>query len=451
MEKSSYGRTEVVGSSSAAWLSLASHWVYPMAILVLASAPRFFVAFTSAEVPSSDAAGYDMRAQSILSGQGFAMGGKPTSYHYPFYSIFLASVYFFSGHSYLAVRLIQAFLGILSCYLLYLIGKKSFGAATGFIAAVIMAFNPAFIKSIEHLTTEALFTFIFLIALYLMFEAEACGALFRKGVAGFMLGLMELTRSVVLAFPFFFAFVDIIKRVRAHQRIMPKLTGHLILILFMFAAILPWTIRNYKLHGEFIFVTTRVGINLYSSFSPKEGKLFGFTASDDVTKEAYALGSEVEANKFLIRKTLDYIKDNPGQLPYLTFLKFAYFWVPFDWEVMGGGRYNFAYGFSLPFFLIGFVAWRKRAWELLPVYLSLIYFLLISLITYGSPRLRLPIEPVILLFAALGISSFFDRFRSKAFPLAIILTVLVLNLLFYFYSQQVKLHLKLALSFLGIW
>ena len=99
--------------------------------------------------PQIDAGYHDYWAHALATGnweisQGFIETGDPeiqTSPYFrpPGYPYFLAAVYYFSGGSYLAARIVQMTLGLINCLLAYFLGKRIFGSATGLIAAVFMA------------------------------------------------------------------------------------------------------------------------------------------------------------------------------------------------------------------------------------------------------------------------------------------------------------------------
>src|SRR3989338_10284329 len=93
-------------------------------IFIIALLPRIMVSFFLADKPVYDASGYDARAVSIWKYGVFGDEGKPASSKPPFYSFFLAVIYRIFGHSYLAVRIAQSFLGALSCVILYFIALK---------------------------------------------------------------------------------------------------------------------------------------------------------------------------------------------------------------------------------------------------------------------------------------------------------------------------------------
>ncbi|UCB56950.1 MAG: glycosyltransferase family 39 protein [Candidatus Omnitrophota bacterium] len=421
-------------------------------IFVIALLPRLLVALHSTQAPLSDAIGYDDWAVNILEGRGFIDGqGQATSWKEPSYPFFLASVYYFFGHNYKAVRVIQAILGALICVAIFFIAGRTFDIKTGFIAALIACFNPSLIKISEYLLTENLFTFLLIAAIFFLLKQMQEQDYKNLIFLGFALGIATLTRSAIILFPLFILLFTGKRLVSRNPDTKIYISSVLILVFSFILTVSPWTLRNWWVHHKFVPVVSRMGLGIYSSFVPKDGKFFGFDASDETTQKSELIHSEVERSSFLVKETLKYIKDNPLQVLKVEILKILYFWSPFDWEIVGYGVYNFMYGFVLPFFILGVFTTFKRFKELLPVYLPIVYTFLISLITYGSPRFRLPVEPYIIIIGASGIMYCIHNFSKKTYAMLLISSCFLLNLLFYFKSYHIKIFVRSVMEKAYLW
>ncbi|MBN1913980.1 MAG: glycosyltransferase family 39 protein [Candidatus Omnitrophica bacterium] len=397
------------------------------AIFILALLPRLFIAFSSQRVPAYDSVSYDSRAMFLVTGEGFGT----TSAKDPFYSIFLAGIYYLFGHSYLAVRFIQAVLGALTCVFIFLIAKKVCNIKIALAAGILASANPAFIKSGEYVLTENLFAFLLVTAIFFLTGYMRGRRQKDLIFAGLFIGIAALTRSVLILFPAFLSLI-FTREFKDKRGIGKNIYAFFTLLLFFVIPIAPWTARNWHVHHKFVPISTSTGLGLYSSYLPKDGKLFGFTSRDEVVIKSEELGSETKQSEFLAKETFKYIKNNPLTVLKLEVLKTFYFWAPFDWEIIGGGRYNYIYGFIFPFFLYGlFVALRSFP-ELIIVYLPVCYGFLMALLTYGSPRFRMPFEPYIIIIAAAGFFILMDKFRKKAAFLTITAFYLFLSVIFYF-------------------
>jgi len=84
-----------------------------------------------------DSVSFQARALDFLSGRWLPREGA--FYQAPLYPFFLAGVYRLFGVSLLAARIAQALLGSGTAVLVYLIGRRSCGRATGVVAGLIAA------------------------------------------------------------------------------------------------------------------------------------------------------------------------------------------------------------------------------------------------------------------------------------------------------------------------
>lgn len=371
-------------------------------VLILAFAVRSASGLQTRDVPSGDAYVYDRLGLSISQGSGYVNSDETPHCHYPpFYPLFLSMIYALFGHSYVAVRIFQSILGAFSCVLIYLIGRKIFSAAIGALAAFISIAYLPFIKSAKILLSELVFSFfLLLIVLYILKIQENMN--FRNSIIlGLLLGIALLTRSMAILLPFFILPVFIYSRKGSLAHILKR---YAIVLLFFCLTMSPWVIRNYSIHHRFVPTSVEGGMSLYMSYFPTKG-IFGVnpTVEDPVVAEAYKIEDPVLRNKFLVKKTIDFIRNNPKKFLALELKKVLYFWAPIDWEIVGGRWFNFEYAAMLPFIAIGILLAIKGFWKNYPVLLPIIYFQIMSLIFYGSPRFRFPVEPFLFILASSGI------------------------------------------------
>ena len=158
----------------------------------------------------------------------------------------------------------------------------------------------------------------------------------------------------------------------------------------------PWLLRNAVVLGAPV-LSTQGGITLYSSYRPPEGKIFGVLIADDEVRSAQAKG-EVAADRQLTRAALRLAAAHPLRTLRLAVLKVAFLWVPIDWETrLRPGSLSPVYLFALPL-AIWSLATRRRQFH--PVPLLLLAVTVFSAAVYGSPRLRLPYDPLVYALAA---------------------------------------------------
>lgn len=387
------------------------------AILAAALVLRLAVAWMWAPTPAADAADYERLAVGILEGNGYVTTeGEPTSWRPPLYPAFLASVYAATGESRAAARTAQALLGTATVGMTMVIAGTVAGPGVALFAGALAALDPAGAFAVSRLLSEVLFTFLLVSSV--LFLQRAVGeenhrrTLLAAAAAGAALGLATLTRSVLIFYPLLAAAAWLSARQRSGGPLgFRRSVAVPLALLAGFALVLaPWSVRNWKVHGEFVPVATQGGITLYAGNHPVDGWILGLLPDDDHTREAATL-SEVAASEYLARTTLVALAADPGRIPFLAALKTAYFWVPLDWEILPrGGLPDPVYAFMLLWACVG--AWMVvrtpalrggvlAAW---PLWLPVAYSFAMALVVYGSPRFRMPLHPLLAVAAAAALA-----------------------------------------------
>lgn len=229
-------------------------------------------------IPTADRRNYDSIATSFLKGYGLNWYNIQQAHYPPAYSIFLAFIYSFSGHtyySYLAVFLIQAFLSSLEAVFVYWIGKRIFNPLTGFMAGLAISFYFPFINVIQDLELENLIIFMPLLFIVSLLKVEDSNSLKNKIVAGLIMGLTILTKGIFLIVLPLLVFLWILTR---------KLKNNwkTILIIYLSAGVILsiWVGRNFLLYNKFLF-SSQSGSSLwiatnpdYGTYSREEAKVF---------------------------------------------------------------------------------------------------------------------------------------------------------------------------------
>jgi len=263
----------------------------------------------------------------------------------PGYPYFLALIYKMMGRGYVAPRIVQALLGLLSAYLAFLLTKRWFGIAPGLVAAFIMAIYWIFIYYEGEFHAPAV-----LIPLLLGFSMVVAGWI--KGatpldgfLAGVILGLAAVMRPNVLMFLPAVALwaLWLTRRAPSRPRLAPALIG---LLIGTVVAVLPVTIRNLVASGEFVPITSNTGVNLFMGNNVEANGLCGgdlpgvgdFGTCFDYPAVIAALERQTgrqltaaEASNVLAGRALDFVRQNPGQSLRLAGRKALLFWGP--WEV----------------------------------------------------------------------------------------------------------------------
>ena len=390
------------------------------AVLALATALRLLLVVLWTPELSGDALDYDRLARSLMDGRGYTNSrGELSSWRPPLYPAFVAAGYILSGGSVRGVRFFQALLDVGTVALTYHLGKRFFGHAAGCIAGLLVAVNFGTVAATSRLLSESVFTVLLMAAVVLSaawlqaINDKRMQAAVGLGISvGVLAGAATLCRGVLLLYPFCLLGMTVLcvhisgspsgPTLPVSERRQGILRACCAVLLGFVLVLMPWTFRNYRVHGAFVPVTTQIGVALYSAYNPPDGWRFGLDAHDDNTAVAGRL-PEVEASAILRQAAVDSILSSPRKTVRLEILKAVYFWVPIDWEILPFyGAFNPTYAF-VGLWALGYMGLRARGKNELrtwPAWLPIIYVFGMALVIQGSPRYRLPIEPLLAVFAA---------------------------------------------------
>ena len=371
----------------------------------------------------------------------------------PAYPFFIGIFYFIFGYKLIAVRIAQAVLDSLLCVLIYKLCYGLYNRSVALIASFSAVIYLLFISGVSRFLTESFFTFLLFLAVSYIYKTKEKLTYVNMCILGIAIALLALTKAITVLFLPFLFLVLIIARYYHFMSIKKAFKGFLVIFIAFLIPISIWTYRNYKVYGAIIPISTQSGYAFYSCYFPRDGKVYGVNAGDDNVSYAASLNSEIEMGKYLQGKVFEFIKKHPFKVLKLELLKIFYFWVPFDWEIMGKseGVYNFQYMFMLPFSLLGMFLLLRRFDQYAPLYIPIAYLFLMSLIFYGSPRLRMPIEPYLIIFFAVGIFRFFKMFKNKYTPAVISVSYFFINFMMFLYSDSAKILFKNGAKYLGVW
>ena len=413
---------------------------------------RILFVLNSPQALSGDEAAYHSISERFLStGTLLNSQGTPTAFRPPAYFLFLSFVLALSNHSILMVKITQVVLSLLTALVIFQIARKFLGHSVSLIALLLSILYMPFIWLPTRLYSETLFLFFFTIAFY--YFAKLWSRLTFPDVVkcGVFIGIAALTRGVAIVMLFLFLFSLGIKYYS--KRILPfkKVTFLLLMGFFSFSLIIsPWVVRNYHLLGVPKF-TTEAGMVWYTSYFPKSGKIFSAIPREDpAIQQAYAIPTELEREEFLMSQTFSKLKQNPWRIIQLIPMKFVSLWSPIHWEIYHTAVYDWSYVALWPFFFLGFFwLYRYKRDVLFPMAVPLIGIIAISLVFYGSGRLRFPGEPCFVLIASCAFDQAFQK-RSILLNFMILLWVMI-HFYLSFYYMEVKSFLKYLAIQAGIW
>ncbi|MEW5983881.1 MAG: glycosyltransferase family 39 protein [Acidobacteriota bacterium] len=366
-----------------------------------------------------DADSYVRLGSNLAAGHGFVFepGRTPTSWRAPGYPVLLAVVFWLTGASLTAARIVSAFIWTLTTLITYALGRRVVGDRAALLAAALVGLSPELAGLTGLLWSETLFTCLFLASVWTIVRWRTDTPSWPAAVAaGALVGAAVLTRSTaVVLFPllWFSAFTSAAPRAQIGRTILVTVLGLTILG--------GWTARNYLLHDQFVLVESNVGYNLYIGNSPDTPIPFAWqkaaTLAYDERYHAILGGHSKESqNALLARAALDYVRENPLRTAALALGKAFDFWLPdfFIARNVRAGSFGPAYARAWLAVLVLTVgayllvmgmacrhAWANRwAWSTWFVALVLILYTVPHMLVYGASRYHLPLMPLVMILAA---------------------------------------------------
>ena len=180
---------------------------------------------------------------------------KSAFFQAPLYPYFLATVYAVAGHSYLAVRLLQALLDSLTVLLITLAAARLFGERSGLWAGLLAALYGFMVFHVALLHKETLVLCALAVLLFLLARPHpGPGALVASGL---LLGAAALLReNLLLLVPFVLA--GVLEWPPALRRGLARAS---VFLLGVALALAPVALANRRASGEWILTSYTGGTN----------------------------------------------------------------------------------------------------------------------------------------------------------------------------------------------
>jgi hypothetical protein len=305
----------------------------------------------------------------------------------------------------------------------------------GLVAAAIAAVYAYFIYYNAALMTETFHIIVVLWALDLTFgladRATAAGSAGPRPrndawlwlALGLALGIAVLQRqATLLVAPVLVLWLAWTYRFSIKR----FLKGAVLTLSVVACMILPWTMRNYRVFDQFLLLNSNAGFALYWSNHPQYG--FGdelpsieIGPMPPLPDEARGM-NEAQIDRLLMQQAMRFIVDDP-----MRFLRRAVGRIPafFLFYPLGeSGLFSnlsrvLSFGIALPFMIYGLVLSRHDWRRFAVLYLFIGVYTLIHLASWPGARYRLPLDALLIPFAALAIVHIWDRLlggRSRLAP-----------------------------------
>jgi len=416
-----FGRADVAWCAAIFLLALGLRIVY---VLQLQTYPFF-------SLPQMDAAFHDEWARAVAAGDSFVRGAY---FRAPLYPWFLGGVYALSDGSILAARLVQAVVGALGCVLAFLLGRSAFSRAAGVIAGLAAATYWIFLYFDGELLIPVLLIPLDLLLLWLLIVAARRRRFGWWLAAGVVLGLSAIARpNILLLAPVLVGWILVLHRSALRGGVIASLG----LFLGTIAPILPITVRNVVVGGDFALIATQAGVNLYIGNNPGADGMSAVIPGDpaewwpcfnaQIERAERAAGRKLkgsEVSKWYTQQTWDFMTSQPGKAAELLARKLLYFWS--RWEVSNNQDIYFvtskytpltrwlplSFAIVAPLGVLGMVLVLRRA-ELFPLWAFVLVYMASVVAFFVTARYRVPVVAVLLVLAAHAVCWMVHKARRR--------------------------------------
>jgi len=365
----------------------------------------------------------ELIALNMLAGKGYSYDllGKPSPSAFVgvLYTAFLYFHFLIFGKNYLFVELTQALLGSVSAVLLALIGKKLIKEQVGIFSGLIFAFYPIYVYWVTVAQKLILDIFLLEFSLYLVLISCEKDRFSWHFLAGVWMGLTALSKSFYLSFiALYWLWILLWKRLKFKKALlMGILWGFGALV-----AISPWTIRNYRVFGRFVPLTSSAGVNFWLGNNPeatgglysKEGKRILSLVPPNLMEKVKKAKDEAEVDEILGKAGWEWVKSHPKKFLKLIPLRLRALWW-FDPEMKSKFPllrkivYVFLLGLALPGAFLSRKLWRN----LLIFYLLAVWETVFYSFFFGQARFRYVIEFGFILFAGYFLCFLWQKLTTR--------------------------------------
>lgn len=412
-------------------------------VVLLGLGVRFaFLALEPATAPVADERTWTNWAIEGLLSERVSLSPLRTNmiFYPPLYPYFLALTYA-PWDSLEVVKVAQVLLSVLLIPAVGRVAGVLFGERAGLAAALIVAVYPELIWFSVHFWSETLFMVFLWWAVERAIHADRFGGMGTAIASGVLFGLAILTRETVL---YFVPLIALGLAFRAPQPSGWKRGAALLMATIV--TVVPWTYRNYLAFGAFVPVSTAGGLNLYQG----NARL----TRQEVYDQYEAVQGRVEQYRFGLRMGLASIRERQ---PWWALEKLRE-QMPNFWEAdslalihIRRGAYGAVsrpaaaavaaavlapYLAVLVLFVLGFGRATLGRYEV-ALLAFLLFYMLLHVATHGFARYRLPVMPVLFVFAAAALAAPVTQrmTRSRLWLTATVAAVLALSLVPSFRKQ----------------
>jgi len=422
-------------------------WRLILVIFLAALAVRLIYMGTMTDSPVFDAPMMDAQVHMDWAwdiAQLTFLGNPAPYFRAPLYPYFLSpfftdlSIGLWGGDAdrafFYGARLLQFFMGALSCVMVYLLARLLRNRTAGLIAALMATFYWVFIFFEGEFVMPVLIVFLNLLGFLFLWQAMGDGRLRTFLAAGVLFGLSTITRpNILVFFPFLLLWIVFAQARETRRRAVRQA---LVLAAGIVVCIAPVTARNYFHGHDLVLISSQAGVNFYIGNNPQSDGITAVvpgTSSDwwGGYHQTIQIASEdsgrplkaSEVSRYWFKRGLRYLAEEPGDALDLYWVKLR---LLFDTTEISNNidiHYfrNISGFLGLPIFvstavvfplgLAGMIFGRRdRFWLLLTAFVVL--YMLSFVPFFITTRYRVPASPFLMVLAGLWLESLRGLWRA---------------------------------------
>jgi hypothetical protein len=397
-----------------------------ISILTVSAILRILWAVAVPVHPVSDSYAYDVFAQNLAKGIGYAWGPENLTAHWPVGTSFIYSVlYRIFGFTYTPIVVFNVLISLGTIWLSMALARRWFNERVAIITGLVFTFWPSQIEFTSVLGSELIFNFSLLIWLA-VWDLAPLNRWAKTFLIGFLAAATCYIRPVALVLPVVFCFVEFLRE----RKYLHPIARVAIVLLTMAVLIAPWSIRNTRIFGRFVQISTNGGVNFWEGNNPTSNG-----ETEDLPPDAAKM-QEADRDIYLGNIAKAYVRQYPGRFVIRTLKKAV---LLYDHETIGvhwnpGLTERYGDRVILPLKLLNDLYWwlilalgligsgvlvsQRGIWVAItsiPI-LMWLYFTALYAVFVVQDRYHFPALPFIAMLAGVALNAFAQRRAAQKAP-----------------------------------
>jgi 4-amino-4-deoxy-L-arabinose transferase-like glycosyltransferase len=342
----------------------------------------------------------------------------------PLWPTFLGVVSWFGAQGVTAQRVAGSVVGITGVVLIALCGRKLAGDRAGLIAGAIAAVYPQLWINDGMLLSETIAVPMVALTILLAYRLRDRPTYAAAALLGGAIALTALSRSELILL-YAFLCLPLVLGIRSASmkrriQLLATIGGVGLLVLG------PWIAYNQARFQDPVYLSTGIGGALSAGSCDEVfyGNRIGYYSNCFPGPMPPLTLDESQRDRFAYDYAKEYIRDHQRRIPVVAAARVGRLWDVFkpgqttflDWSLEGRGRVASWTGLYMfyalvPLGVLGLVALRRRRFALSPLLAPALIVTAAAATTFGVTRYRAPVEPALVIAAAVGIDALWRRLR----------------------------------------